>query len=147
MIVTARVTFENGQSRLKGSWRTRLRLYGVTISVRRWATKSAHRRATGTIASSPRTPGPGGCCLLDGADRMGVDHHLTLLGLEQKRVDVERPDTASEAGSAQEIDVNGESFTSVSVELKELATLRIGRDFQGRMPPQWLECSPIVDGP
>lgn len=78
---------------------------------------------------------------------MGVDHHLALLRLEQQGVHIKRPDAAGKAGAAQQIDMNREALTPVTVELQELATLGIGRDFQDGLPQLGLKVAPIVDGP
>ena len=78
---------------------------------------------------------------------MGVDDHLTLLRLEQQGMHIKGPDPAGKARAAQQIDMNREPLTPVAVELQELATLGIGRDFQGRLPHYRLKVTPIVDGP
>ena len=83
--------------------------------------------------------------LLDGADRVGIDDHGALLRLEQKGVDIEGSDTATETRATEQIDMHRRALTPIAIELKKLATFRIGRNFHesvsehgaGRPRPTW----------
>jgi len=83
--------------------------------------------------------------LLNGADRGGIDDHGALLRLEQEGVDIEGSDAAGEARAAQQINMHRRALTPIAIELKKLATFRIGRNFHewvsehgaGQHSPTW----------